>query len=180
MALFLQLDPFCRPLTSERQQDVGHLLAIARLLEVEDLAAAAIGDAGLRDLRGIDGVVALDVLGPHDTGDDQFADFEVDADLLLALDHEIAVRQHLRHHGSDVGLQSLLALDRALAVILRGRVCTKDGTVQGLRCVSAEELFADEIGKVGVYLAGAVALGLVGEIRLVSVMLTVTVRRSPT
>jgi hypothetical protein len=34
----------------ERQQDVGHLLAVARLLEVGDLAAAAIGDAGLRDL----------------------------------------------------------------------------------------------------------------------------------
>jgi hypothetical protein len=34
----------------ERQQDVGDLLAIARLLEVGDLAAAAIGDAGLRDL----------------------------------------------------------------------------------------------------------------------------------
>src|SRR6516225_6620365 len=95
VALVLQLNPFSRSLTSERQQDVGHLLAIARLLEVEDLAAAAIGDACLRNLRGIDGVVALDVLGPHDTGDDQFADFEVDADLLLALDHEIAVRQHL-------------------------------------------------------------------------------------
>jgi hypothetical protein len=34
----------------ERQQDVGDLLAVARLLEVGDLAAAAIGDAGLRDL----------------------------------------------------------------------------------------------------------------------------------
>ncbi len=34
----------------ERQQDVGELLAVARLLEVGDLAAAAIGDAGLRDL----------------------------------------------------------------------------------------------------------------------------------
>jgi hypothetical protein len=34
----------------ERQQDVGYLLAVARLLEVGDLAAAAIGDAGLRDL----------------------------------------------------------------------------------------------------------------------------------
>src|SRR5256885_12133133 len=46
----------------ERQQDVGYLLAVARLLEVGDLAAAAIGDAGLRDLAGIDGVVALDIL----------------------------------------------------------------------------------------------------------------------
>jgi hypothetical protein len=31
----------------EQQQHVHHLLAVARLLEVGDLAAAAIGDAGL-------------------------------------------------------------------------------------------------------------------------------------
>jgi hypothetical protein len=30
----------------------------------------------LRDLAGVDDVVALDVLDPHDAGDDQFADFE--------------------------------------------------------------------------------------------------------
>ena len=57
----------------------------------------------------VDRVVALDVLRPHDAGDDQFADFEVDADLLLALDHEVAVRQHLRDHGGDVGLQRFLS-----------------------------------------------------------------------
>src|ERR1035441_2296367 len=84
-------------------------------INLDDLAAAAIGDAGLRDLRGIDGVVALDVLRAHDAGHDQFAHLEIDADLLLALDHEIAVRQQLRHHGGDVGLQAFLALDRTLA-----------------------------------------------------------------
>ena len=62
---------------SERQQHVHHLLAIARLLHVGDLAVAAIGDAGLRDLRGIDGVVALDVFRADDAGDDQFANFEM-------------------------------------------------------------------------------------------------------
>jgi len=41
----------------------------------------------------IDGVVALDVLRAHDAGDDQFSDFVIDADLLLAFDHEIAVRR---------------------------------------------------------------------------------------
>jgi hypothetical protein len=40
------------------------------------VAAAAIGDAGLRDLAGIDGVVALEIPGPHDAGGDKFADFE--------------------------------------------------------------------------------------------------------
>ena len=34
----------------ERQQHVEHLLAVTRLLHVGDLAAAAIGDARLRDL----------------------------------------------------------------------------------------------------------------------------------
>ena len=85
----------------EGQEHVENLLAVARLLHVGDLAASAIGDAGLRDLRGVDGVVALDIFGAHDAGHDQFADFIVDADLLLALDHEIAVRQHLGDDGGD-------------------------------------------------------------------------------
>ena len=100
----------------ERQQHVHHLLAVARLLQIGDLAAAAIGDAGLGDLAGIDGVVALDVLGANDAGDDQLADFEIDPDFLLALDHQIAVRQHLGDDGGDVGLQAFLAHHRALAV----------------------------------------------------------------
>src|SRR6185295_19958391 len=65
----------------ERQQHVEHLLAVARLLDVGDLAAAAIGDARLGDLGGFDGVVALDVLRANDAGDDELAHFEVDADL---------------------------------------------------------------------------------------------------
>jgi hypothetical protein len=48
-------------------------------------------------------IVALDVLRPHDAGDDQFANFVVDADLLLAFDHEVAVRRQLRDDGGDVG-----------------------------------------------------------------------------
>ena len=34
----------------ERQQHIVHLLSVARLLHVHDLAAAAIGDARFRDL----------------------------------------------------------------------------------------------------------------------------------
>src|ERR1700712_4284406 len=98
----------------ERQYHVHELLAVARLLHVGDLAAPAIGDAGLRDLAAVDSVVALDILRPHDAGDDQLADFEIDADLLFAFDHQIAVRQKLRHHRGDAGLQILLALHRAL------------------------------------------------------------------
>jgi hypothetical protein len=63
----------CRFHALERQQHVHHLLAVTRLLNVADLAVAAISDTGLRDLAGIDGVVALDVFRPHDAGNDQLA-----------------------------------------------------------------------------------------------------------
>src|ERR1700724_4842447 len=47
------------PKKSERQQHVHHLLAVARLLDVGDLAAAAIGDTALRAFGGMHGVGAL-------------------------------------------------------------------------------------------------------------------------
>ena len=137
------------------------------MLHVGDLAAAAIGDAGLGDLRGIDRVVALDIFRAHDAGDDQLADFEVDADLLLALDHEIAVRQHLRHHGGNVGLQRFLAVDRTLAVAGGGGVGGQDPARQHFLRLRAERLGADEIGNAGVFLVGAAALGFVGDVGLV-------------
>src|ERR1700754_252510 len=85
--------PVSRGVPSERQQNVHHLRAVARLLYVGELAAAAIGDAGLCDLAGIDGVVALDILWTDDAGHDQLAHFEIDANFLLAFDHHVAVRQ---------------------------------------------------------------------------------------
>ena len=57
--------------------------------------------------------------GPHDAGDDQFAHFRIEPDFLLAFDHHVAVRQHLRDHGGDVGHQLILAVDGAVAVHLR-------------------------------------------------------------
>src|SRR6195256_4180118 len=155
------------PAKSERQQHVHHLLAVARLLDVGDLAAPAIGDAGLRDLAAIDGVVALDVLRPHDAGDDQFADFEIDPYLLLAFDHQVAVRQKLRDDGGDVGLQRLLAVDRTLAVAGCGRARGQEVARQHLGRGGAERLGAGEVGDGGILTAGAAALGLVGDVGLV-------------
>jgi hypothetical protein len=47
-ALLMLMTVLCSLL--ERQQHIQHLLAVARLLHVGDLTAAAIGDAGFRDL----------------------------------------------------------------------------------------------------------------------------------
>src|SRR4051794_28386986 len=77
---------------SIRQHDVEHLLSVARLLDVGDLAAAAVGDAQLGDLIVRDGVLGRDVLRADDAGDVDVADLEVDPDLLPAGDHQIAVR----------------------------------------------------------------------------------------
>ena len=106
----------------ERQDDIHHLLAVARLLNIGDLAAAAVSDAGFGDLAGVDRVVALDVFRPDDAGDNQFANFEVDANFLFAFDDEISVRQYLRDHCCDVGLQCFLPVDRSFAVRRRRRV----------------------------------------------------------
>ena len=75
------------PNTLEGQQHVEDLLAVARLLDVGDLAAAPGGNPRLGDLAGIDEIVALNVFGAHDAADNQFADLGVDPDLLFALDY---------------------------------------------------------------------------------------------
>src|SRR3984957_5926504 len=150
----------------ERQQHVHDLAAVTRLLDVADLAVAAIGDAGLRDLAGVDGVVALDILRPHDAGDDQLALLVVDADLLLAFDDEIAVRQNLRDDGCDVGLQGFLPRDRALAVGSHGGIRGQQAAGEG-GSLSGQEIAAEKRGDAGIFGGAAAALGLVGEVRLV-------------
>lgn len=54
----------------EGHQDIEQLLPIARLLDVGDLAAPTVGNAGFGDLGRFDGVGSVDILRPHDTGDD--------------------------------------------------------------------------------------------------------------
>ena len=153
---------------SERQQDVRHLLAVARLLNVGDLAAAAIRNARLRDLLQIHRVVGSRILGPHDAGNDQFAHFEIDANLLFAFDHEIAVRQDLRHHRRDVGLQDFLTVDVALALVIRGRVGRQPVFRDRLSFVNGKILVSpNELGDAEIFVSGfAFALGLVIEAAL--------------
>src|SRR3569623_1797596 len=86
----------------EGQDGVGDLLAVSRLLNVGDLAAAAVGDTRLGDLFGLDGVVRLDVLGPHDTLHDQLAVLDVLPHRLVAFDHQVAVGQGLRDDRGNI------------------------------------------------------------------------------
>src|SRR5579859_4821977 len=102
----------------ERKQNVHHLLAVARLLNRADLALTTVADARLGDLGGLHGIVTFDVLRPHDAGNDQFALLSVDADLLPAFDHEVAVGEDLRHDAGNVRRQRLGAIYRTLAVVL--------------------------------------------------------------
>src|SRR3546814_8536431 len=53
------------------------------------------------------------VLRPHDTLHQQLADLVVDADFLAALDHQVAVRQHLGDQAGDIHRDLLLAVDRS-------------------------------------------------------------------
>jgi hypothetical protein len=112
--------------TLERQQYIRDLLPPTWLLHVGDLAAATVSDAGLRDLRRVERVVVLDILRPHDAGELELADLEVDADLLLALDDEVAVRQELRDDRGDMVFncserltEPLPSLDEVLDVLSR-------------------------------------------------------------
>ena len=99
--------------------------------------------------------------------DDQLADLEVDPDLLLALDHQVAVGQHLGDHGGDVGDQLFRPRHAALAVVGRGGIGRQHRRGDRRRRGSASWLLpsiALDAGLVGI---GAVALGLVLDLGLV-------------
>src|SRR5262245_27159893 len=103
----------------ERQKYVEDLLAIAALLHIGYLAAASVRNTRLRDLVRVDRVVALDVFRSHNSCDDEFTNLKIDANFLLTLDHQVAVRQYLRHHAGDIRLQFFRPIDRALSVACR-------------------------------------------------------------
>ena len=98
---------------SEGEEDVEELLAVAGALDVGDLAAAAVGDAGFGEAVVADGVVAADVLGAEDTADLQLAEFAVDADLLAGGDGEVAVGEDLGDDTGEAEGDGLVAFDGA-------------------------------------------------------------------
>ena len=91
----------------ERQDDIKHLLPVTGLLNIRNLSAPAIGNSRLGDLGGNDCVIRLNVFGPDNAADNEFAHFEINADLLAAFDYEIAVRQKLGDDSSDIGCERL-------------------------------------------------------------------------
>ena len=80
-------------------------------------ALAAIGDAGFGDLRQVDGIVLGDVLAAHDARQAHVAQFVVHPHLLMTVDHQIAVGQHLGDQRRQRHADGFGALDRAGADI---------------------------------------------------------------
>src|SRR5581483_5038589 len=101
---------------SERVDQIEELVPPAGLLDFRDAAAASVGDACLGDLVVGHGVVGGDVARAQHAGHAQHAHLVVHPHLLAAADHEVAVRQHLRHHGRHQQVDAFRAGDRALSL----------------------------------------------------------------
>src|SRR5271166_358550 len=99
------------PATSERQQNIHQLLTPSGVVDLGELATPAIGDPRLRHAVVQDGVVGRDVLRPDHPGHLQLTQLVVHPELLPRGDHQVAVRQHLRHHAGEPDRDQLVALD---------------------------------------------------------------------
>src|SRR5262245_22571360 len=142
----------------ERQQNIEDLLTISILLHLGDLPTATIRDARLRDLGGVDGVVAFDVFRPHDAGHNQLTDFEVDAYFLPTLNHQISVGQHLRYNSGNVRLEFFGSINGALAIHGRAGIGREDAR-RDWRVHNRDFGFAEEIADAGVLRHFATAFG---------------------
>ncbi len=82
-------------------------------------------------------VLPASISSPDHAGDDQFPDLEIDTHFLLALDHEIAVRQNLRDDGGDIGQDLLVTADRARTPARGSRGCPDKRTGIGTGSTSS-------------------------------------------
>ena len=76
----------------EREDYVDNLLSVAWLLNVANVTATAVGDAGFGNFLKGNGVGVCNVLWADHAGNLEFTNLEVDARLLAPVDDEIAVR----------------------------------------------------------------------------------------
>src|SRR6188508_397986 len=150
----------------ERQKYIEDLLTITALLDVSNLAAASICDTRLRDLVGVDRIVALDILRSHNPCDNEFAYLEVDANFLLSFDHQISVRQYLRHDAGDVRLELFRPVHRALAIAGRAGIGSKYAR-RHRRIHDRHFWFSEEVSDARILSHGACAFGFVFNIRLI-------------
>lgn len=95
----------------ERRDDIEHLGAVTRLLDIGDLAAAAVSDAGLGDLFMRDHVGRIDVLAADDAGDLQVAGLKINSHFLMSGNHQITVRQHLSDDRGDLEVDRFVSSD---------------------------------------------------------------------
>jgi len=139
----------------EREDDVVDLLAVSRLLDIGDLAPAAIGDPRLGDLVVADRVCGTDVLGPDDAAYFEIADLEIHPDLLPAGDHHIAVGQELRDDGGDLEFDILVARHAPGAVVARQTVQIDE--------VPRADLFGEQLGHLRFVTEEARGPGILGR-----------------
>ena len=85
----------------EREDDVEHLLPVAGLLEIGNLAASALGNPRFGDLVIGHGVGGGHVFRADDPGNLKLTSFEVDPEFLSAVNCHVAVGKDLGDHGRD-------------------------------------------------------------------------------
>ena len=170
--------------TSEWQENIHDLLAVAWLLDVCDLTTSAVGNARFSNLFRGDRIVRGNVFRADDTGNDQFPDLEVDADFLTSLNHHVAVGQNLKHDGGDGGFDGFRPID--FASTFRGRIRSGSRDGRGVDVVGdvARQNVAEQFGAKAAIQAQIVrccpgAFGRVVDLGTIGI-LTLTVRMSPT
>lgn len=103
---------------SEGIDDIQYLGAVPGLLDITELAPAAIGDAGLGYFFVGNCVVGSDVLAADDSGHAEFSDLVIDPDLLGGPYHEVTVGQDLGHDGRHLQLNLFVTVDLAGPFVL--------------------------------------------------------------
>ena len=94
---------------------VVYLLPIARLLNIANMTAPAVRNAGCGDLIVGDSILTCDVFGAHKTRNCQLSHLEIHPDLLRAFNAQNSVGQHVRLGGSAPQRQLFVSRNPALA-----------------------------------------------------------------
>lgn len=132
------------------------------------VAPSAVADARFRDLAVRDGVGASDILRSYDTRHDQFAQIVIDAHLLSAPDHQIAIGQHIGDDGCHRHVDGLAAGGGALTARLGfGRRIDRAPRTAGDDAFQAQQRADTDVFRPAARTRGGVAeICLVGDVDL--------------